>query len=333
MDAVIVEKTGNISDKPLQIVSYAEKYKNKQEWFRANIDHYIHRSTFGGLTSEYSSRDTDLQVLYGVYNNEFPLSWFSHITDPLSAKAEKHKAFPAKIRPVTILRSIIDLLLGEYPRRPFVYNVQNIGETGYNRYMEQMRLTAQKSLTNIFINEALQSLKEQGQQLSPEQLQQLEQQPPIPEEVKAEFISSYKDIIAIKGQKWLKRTIRESEVRQKQHKMFKDWLIVGEGYSYKSVENGKIVYKRISPLSISYDQSMVSEFVEDAEWVVCREWWTLSEITDRFYHSLKQVHHEKLQNDNLFNSPQSFYSQYRGLWAENFNKIPVYHVQYLVLVP
>jgi len=328
MDAVIVEKTGNISDKPLQIVSYAEKYKNKQEWFRANIDHYIHRSTFGGLTSEYSSRDTDLQVLYGVYNNEFPLSWFSHITDPLSAKEEKHKAFPAKIRPVTILRSNIDLLLGEYPRRPFVYNVQNIGETGYNRYMEQMRLTAQKSLTNIFINEALQSLKEQGQQLSPEQLQQLEQQPPIPEEVKAEFISSYKDIIAIKGQKWLKRIIRESEVRQKQHKMFKDWLIVGEGYSYKSVENGKIVYKRISPLSISYDQSMVSEFVEDAEWVVCREWWTLSEITDRFYHSLKQVHHEKLQNDNLFNSPQSFYSQYRGLWAENFNKIPVYHVQW-----
>ncbi len=328
MDAVIVEKTGNISDKPLQIVPYAEKYKNKQEWFRANIDHYIHRSTFGGLTSEYSSRDTDLQVLYGVYNNEFPLSWFSHITDPLSAKEEKHKAFPAKIRPVTILRSNIDLLLGEYPRRPFVYNVQNIGETGYNRYMEQMRLTAQKSLTNIFINEALQSLKEQGQQLSPEQLQQLEQQPPIPEEVKAEFISSYKDIIAIKGQKWLKRIIRESEVRQKQHKMFKDWLIVGEGYSYKSVENGKIVYKRISPLSISYDQSMVSEFVEDAEWVVCREWWTLSEITDRFYHSLKQVHHEKLQNDNLFNSPQSFYSQYRGLWAENFNKIPVYHVQW-----
>ena len=94
------------------------------------------------------------------------------------------------------------------------------------------------------------------------------------------------------------------------------------------MENGKIVYKRISPLSISYDQSMVSEFVEDAEWVVCREWWTLSEITDRFYHSLKQVHHEKLQNDNLFNSPQSFYSQYRGLWAENFNKIPVYHVQW-----
>ena len=68
--------------------------------------------------------------------------------------------------------------------------------------------------------------------------------------------------------------------------------------------------------------------MEDAEWVVCREWWTLSEITDRFYHSLKQVHHEKLQNDNLFNSPQSFYSQYRGLWAENFNKIPVYHVQW-----
>lgn len=331
MDAVKVDHTpGQRAEKQLQVVSYNEKVKNNKEWFRNNIDDFISRSRFGSGQSinGTSTRDTDMQTLYGVYNNEFPVEWFSHITNPLSATDPKHTKFPAKIRPVTILRTNIDLLLGEYPRRPFVYNVENMGDTGYSRYMEEMKNTANQYFQQVFVQEALAQAQAMGQELTPEQVAQIEKDPGIPEQIKLNFKASYKDNMAIKGQRWLRRIIRQHEVRQKQHKMFKDWTIVGEAYSYKGLRANSVVYKRVSPLCISYDESDISDFIEDYDWVVCREEYSLSEVVDTFYETLKENDLKDLEDSSMYRSPQAFYSHYRGLWGGDMNKIPVYHVQW-----
>lgn len=317
----------NWTDRPLQTVAWSKKNK---DWFINNVDHYIKRSNFSSHDSpvDGSSKRRDLNVLYDVYNNKFPLTWFSHITNPLSSTNEKYKNFPAKVRPVSILRTNIDLLLGEWPRRPYIYNVENLGDSGYNRFTDGMKQTAQAHLTQQFVQAALQQAQAQGQQLSEEQMQQLQQDPGIPEEVKAEFQVSYKDAMAIKGQKWLRKIIRSKEVKQKQHKMFKDWLIAGEAYSYKGIVNDSLVYSRISALNLEYDMSENTIFVEDGEWVVNREYRVLSDIVDQFYESLKEENIKTLEQNTIYSNAPAFYEYLGSQWAGTRNRIPVYHVQW-----
>src|SRR5678815_1052179 len=104
--------------KPMQRLKWNEKIKNKKEYFKRSADYYINLSSF---RFSASTRERDIDLLYQVYNNEFPKKWFAHITDPLNAKNPNHKKYPGKIRRMSFLRTNIDLLLGEYPRRPFVY--------------------------------------------------------------------------------------------------------------------------------------------------------------------------------------------------------------------
>lgn len=317
------KQRGAISQ-PLQILSEAEK---TEDWYKDNIEFRISRAGFMG-SSSMAEAGKDLRLLYEVYNNKFPLKWFDHITNPLSAKVEAHKSFPAKIRPVTILRTNIDLLLGEYPRRPFVYNVENLGESGYNQYTQRLQKQIEDNLTQWFINATLNEMKASGQQLTPEQMQQLQQNPPVPEDIKKEFGTTYKDAIAIKGQKWLRRAIREKNVKKKLHKMFKDWLIAGQCYSYKGVSNEELEYERISPLNLRFDKSSDSDFIEDGEWVVCRRMNTVADIVDRFYSKLTEKNHKFLDNQNWYGTPMAMYDGLSSFYGEDGNKVPLYHVQW-----
>lgn len=319
-----IDNTGNSGQRPLQVIPYSEK---TPEWYVSNANYYISKTNF--FSGNGTSSRKDLYTLYNVYNNQFPLSWFAHITNPLSAKKAENKAFPAKIRPVTILRPNIDLMLAEFRHRPFEYNIENLGDSGYSAYMQKMGDAAKQNLTDHFMQEVLQQAQDSGQQLTPEQMQQLQQEPPLPEQVKEEFQGSYKDALAIKAQKWLNRTVRGHKVRSKQGKMFKDYLIAGEAYSYKAVENDQLIYKRVSPLNIDYSISESEDFVEDGEWVVHREFLTLSDVVDQFYAVLKEENLKKLESDYHYGTPSKFYNfMSLGLNEDTINKVPVYHVQW-----
>lgn len=311
--------------RPVQTIAWSQK---TEEWFKWNVNYYIQKACFN-FGMETGNRK-DLRTLYDVYNNQFPLTWFEHITDPLSAKKAEHKRWPAKVRPVTILRTNIDLLLGEYPRRPFVYNVSNLGESGYSRYMDKMNQQAQATMTEHFIRAALEEMQAQGQELTEEQLEKLRTDPPVPAQVKQEFMSSYKDEMAIKGQKYLRRQIREQDIRRKFHAMFKDWLITGECYSYKGIENESLVYRRVSPMCIDYDKSHSSDYIEDGEWVVYRDMLVLSDIVDRYYMFLKEQNLKDLEKGYYYSSPTALYD-YLKSGITNYdarNKVPVFHVQW-----
>lgn len=321
-----LESKPAMNSRPIQILPYTEK---TPDWYIQNGEFYITKSQLFTLPGTGTAKNArDLSVLYNVYNNKFPLDWFTHITDPLSAKKEQHKAFPAKIRPVTILRTNIDLLLGEYPRRPFIYNVENLGESGYNSYVDGMKKEAEQALTEHFIQAALQEMQAQGQELNDEAIQKLQQDPPVPEQVKADFKASFKDLLAIKGQRWLRRIIREAEVRRKLHKCFKDWLIAGEVVTYKSIENGQLVYRRLNPMQYWEIKSAAEDYGEDGEASVYVDWLTLSDVVDRYYEDLSRENHESLERKYQYASPTAFYNRLSTIYTDqgNAGKIPVYHV-------
>lgn len=323
-DAIKVEEHKNTGVRPVQILPYSQKDK---DWYISNANHILAKSRFG--MGDSTSHKKDYETLYGVYNNEFPMKWFDHITDPLSATKKEHKNFPAKIRPVNILRTNIDLLLGEFPRRPYTYNITNLGDSGYNKFMEGMKEQAQSTLTEHFIQEALQQMQASGQEMTEEQMQQLQQQPPIPEEVKAEFVGSFKDTVTVKAQKWLRRIVKAEQVKKKHHRMFKDWLIAGEAYSYKAIENDKVVFRRVSPDAIDFDKSHDTELIEDGQWVVHRRMSTMSEIVDRHFMTLNEEHLKDMEKNSGYSTPDGFYGHIQGVWGKDSgDRIPEYHVQW-----
>lgn len=307
------ESTNSSTGKPLQIISWSQKIANKGKWFEESAEAYIAQSRFkDGMGTMNGGRD--LSVLFGVYNSKFPLDWFKHHTDPLSATDAKHKNFPAKIRPINILRTNLDLLMAEYPRRPFTYQVTNLSEDAYSTYTDELNKKLEANLTQHFQMQLTQELMQQGlltvdgKPVSEEAQKQVEQQMQaleLPVQVKEQFQASYKDKLAIKGQKYLKRTLKENYVRSKWGKGFKYWLITGEVRSYKTVEFGELEYEIISPLNIDSDKSPDLDFIEDGEWAVCRKPLTVSDVVDKYYKDLAIKDVKDLEN-RAFDSPTTF---------------------------
>lgn len=310
--------------RPFQRLSWSEKMANDKEWFNKNADYYLSTSQFNGNSSAQMGNHQSLSELYGVYNNQFPMDWFSHITNPLSARDPKHKVFPAKVRPVSMLRTNIDLLLGEYPRRPFVYQVVNMGEDGYNSYLDQLTKGVQANLTQHFVKSFQMQAQAQGMPVDkipgPDQI-------PLPDQYKESFTESYKDAQAIRGQKWLRRAVREYNIRSRHLEMFKDWLITGQAYSYKGIDHDTLIYERVSPLEFDYARSESTRDVEDSEWQIRRRTMSLADVASKFYDILTEDDWRKLESTSAYQSPMAFYTYL----TERYNtyrrgEIPVYHI-------
>jgi len=318
------ESRKQINGKPLQMLSWSEKQAKDKEYFKNTANYYISQGVNGRNSLDGGLRG-ELKTFYDVYNNQIPTKWFDHVTDPLSAKDPKHKSFPAKIRPTNILRTNIDQLLSEWMRRPFKYRVENIGEDGYNRYTEELNKALTENITQHFLAEFAQQLIAQG--ASEEDIQNIDPASiPLPQEVKDKFQGSYKDKIAVQAQKWLQRALQEFKIKRILHKSFKDWIIAGEGASYKGIHNGELIYNRLSPLYLNFDKSPDTDFVEDGEWATYTYYMTASDIVDLFYHDLTETELKTLERQASTKSPSAFYSYLEGLYTENSNKIPVHSV-------
>lgn len=317
------QSTTVATGRPLQRIDWADKVKDERQWFKNNVEYYISLSNFNFDGTGPTRKD--LRLLYQVYNNQFPSRWFTHITDPLSARNPNHKKFPAKIRPVTILRTNIDLLMGEYPKRPFVYQVTNLGEDGYNRYTDALKQKTVENVTQHFVAAFQQEALAKGTPTN--QIPGLDEIE-LPPAMKERFNSTYKDALAIKGQRWLKRAMKEYRIREEFLRMFKDWLIAGRSCSFKAIRHGTFFYERISPLNLDYDKSPDAIYIEDAEWAVCRRLYTLSDIVDWFYEQLKDEQLHDLENRSQYKSPIAFYQYLQETYDRDTftGKIPVYHV-------
>jgi hypothetical protein len=300
--------------KPIQRTSFAEKVANNFKLCRDTIDYYISNSDlrFGNIQSKSEVID-----YYNVYNNKLPEKWFGFVTNPLSTENEAHKNFPARIRKMNILRTNIDLLLGEFLRRPFAYAVENKSEDAYNSYVEQRMQVIQQSIHSAFVN----SLVEQGVELegAPEDV-------PLPEKAIEEFDGNYLDAVAVKAQKYLNIVKEDEGIYEKLVDMFKDYLIAGDTVSYKEIYNDKLNYHRVSPVNFDCDKSPHVKYYRKGEWAVHRQLWTASDVADRFYEELKEKDYKSMETSYNFQSLYTFAESLNDIAKTNY--VEVIHCAY-----
>ena len=116
--------------------------------------------------------------------------------------------------------------------------------------------------------------------------------------------------------------------------MMKDWLIVGEIYSYRGVINEDLFYERVSPLDIDYDKGPDNEYVEDGTWATRRKYMLAPDIVSQFWRELKEYDIDELEEMDSNTAFTSTY--YNTLFGNTYRteedlrrvKISVYHVNF-----
>lgn len=307
--------------KPLQALSLSEKQKKDSDghskWGKENVEFFIDCTDF----STRDGRKEQILKNYQIYNNKLPEEWFHYVTNPLNSKREEFKNFPARIRPYNILRPNVDLYMGEFIKKAFTFQVINLSEDAFNYHQEKLGKALYQNVYQRYINELNELGIDTGEESEEVQL---------PQEVEENFNKKYQDIRAKKGQDRLEALEGEKNFFHLYKRLFLDYIIAGEAYTYKDVSRGDLDYERVSPLDIDFGIAPDKEYVEDADWVVRRKICSAADVVDKFYDNVKfkKEHLDYLDKDTdyRFNSREDFFNRLIGEEENLSESVVLYHV-------
>ncbi len=250
---------------PIQTISYNEKIAKDNQWGKTNIKAFINLASFSN-----SSYKVYMKKLYDYYNGVVDPKDYESFIAPYG---KTRTGSPNQVKNYPIIKPKIDLLRGEFAKRPDNFTVVVTNGDVINRKTEELNQKLNQSIEQLFIN----TLNEQGIDTGiPSQETQ------TPEYIVKEFESTYRDKRAISGQhalSFLKKYLRLEEHFDLQ---FLDFLVAGETYSFRDVISNENVYECVNPLDMDFDKDPDIQFVEDADWVCRRKYMTVSGIVDYF---------------------------------------------------
>lgn len=312
--------------RPTLKVPLSKKIAKNFEYSRTVMDYYIGASFFFDDVSRSTSGGRDLRLLYEAYNLHLPDDYFHYVTNPLNSTRKESRNWPARMRSYSIIRPNIDFLEGEYEKRPFNFLVKVNNPDSVNTLQDQQYQEILKNLEQLFINQ-LNAQKFDTKQPSEEV--------EIPDKIKKKYVSNWKDERAIEGEAALNVIIDDLALEEVFKRIFKDWLIAGEVYSFKGVRGNELIYERVSPLDIDYDKAPDKEYIEDGQWCVRRMFLTASDVIDNWYDELKAADIEIIENtpgDYSFRSvSQNAQLALRSDEDLKRTKIQAYHVTWKYL--
>jgi len=311
--------------KPDLRVSDRVKYADDYEHTKQVVDYFVESAWFQDQTTSNSGNYRDMYILYDAYNTFLPEENFNYITNPLNSSRADRASFPARIRPYSIIRPNVDLLLGEWDKRPFNYTVVVTSNDVMSKAEKHIQSAVVGALEQMFINE----MNQQGMATGVPS-----QEVEIPADIKAKKQQGFKDARAERAQNVIDRARRENYLDQEWKRMFKDWIIVGEVYSFRGVMNDDLFYERVSPLDIDYDKAPDNEYVEDGAWVVRRKYMLPSDIVSQFWKELEEYDIDELEEMDSTTTFSSTY--YNTLFGNTYRteedlkrtKIPVFHCNF-----
>ena len=262
---------------PKQKIPRSRKTK---DWAKDCIRAFINRSSFSTSTKH------TLQTYYEAYNGNLREADYNYVTNPYNSEAWSKKNFPARLRNYNILKPVVDLLLGEKAKRPLAYQVVVRNADISSRYDKFRKKQIEEYMQQLIINEANAAGIETG--MPSEEL-------PVPEEHMEQVLQNYRDSRAIIGQEVLNYLFDWLTMEDLVQKLFFDWLVAGECYTYKDVCMNDVEYSVVSPLDIDFEKGPDVDYIEDADWVVRRQIMSVNQVVDRFYDVLAPKDIDRLE--------------------------------------
>jgi hypothetical protein len=276
-------------NKPEKKVLYREKVKDDFAYCKDWIKWCISASRWHATSiTSYNGMNINAAALYEIANGRIPADWFKQVTNAFNYGDGKE--LPAKIDDFNLVYPSLQYLEGKKIEllSLFNYQVENMSSEFATKQQEELNKFTQEELLKVFNED--EDAAQGGVEL---------------EKKTKEFLLSYKDNKALRGQDILDVIIREEDFKEKIIECFRHWNIVGEAIMYMNVEDDRINILPISPLYVS--QSKISydfknRYLQDQDWICVRYYWSSSEILDKFRYTFTDKQIDELEHEGNHNS-------------------------------
>jgi len=284
---MITTETAASVGMPKHRITRAQKNADNKHWYKANLDFLDKRSFsqvgFNGYG--FDTFDTNgvsdykrMKVNYDLFNNIINIRDFEYVIRPFGAQSGE---LPANFVNRDIISPKIKVLLGMEMKRPFSWKVMAVNEEATTRREEQEF----KMIQDYVIQEIMKPIRAgieqkklaelQGQEPTPEQVQQIQQQieqetnAMTPEEVRRYMQREHQDPAEALAHQLLEYLVQKENVATKFNQGFKHLCISAKEIFWVGILNGEPAMSVINPLYFDYDKSPDQEFIEEGEWAVC----------------------------------------------------------------
>ena len=323
-----------------QRVSRAEKEKNDKQWYKDKLellDTFSIKTTsgFGNKSSEYHR----LKVNYDLFNNILDTEDFEYVTKPFG---EDVGELPAKLVNRDILSNKIKSILGMEQRRGFEYRVYAVNSDATSRREQEEFGRIREFVVNSIMlpleQQLAQEAQEQieGQELSPEQLQEIQAQVAerleamTPDEVKLYMEREYQDPAEAMNSQLLSYLILKTNAKRKFTHGFKHVALGAKEVYWVGENNGHPDFKVCNLLRFNYDKSSDQEFIEDGEWATYENRMTPSEVVAFFgdeltNEELDTIYEEMYSYENIPMEDDIFDFSKDSSIEEERNTVRVFH--------
>lgn len=257
--------------------------KKTEEWQKQCVDYIIGmgESTSGGQTR---SRFEELQTYYNLYNGIFDEKDLKAVTNPFKVE----EGFPATPQNMNVIRSRIDLLIGEETKRPDAIRIVRTSDSAASELQE----TSKNMLIQYVMATIMSGMSEEEAIAYQQGLESGEIMPP--ESIAKYMQRDHKDIaenIAYHAISYLKQQLN---LNNEFLLGWKDALIAGMEVYYVGIQNEDPYMERVNPLYFAFDKSPDLQFIEDGDWACRRMRLSYTDIYDRFYDKLDESQLDKL---------------------------------------
>lgn len=232
---------------PNQAIPMSQK---TADWKKRTIDAYLNM-----VDTVTTRKKQYLQRMYDYYNGILYPEDYLYVMRPYG---KERRNFPSKMRNYPIIKSTIDVLLGEKTKRPFNYSVISLNQDAVDR-REQAKM-------DFFMSKVEQAVVSNINQVVPTGVQT--EAPDLSQNMQEMFERSYVDNMAVLGQHSLNYIIQEQEVHDKLQKEWFHFLVSGECFSERVVREDNVCYEPLNPLDVDYDLDPDLEFIEDSDWCI-----------------------------------------------------------------
>lgn len=291
-------------------VHVSEADKNKKDYLRSNIDHWIAVSV---------REKGHITKLRNYYNGVRDTDDFLYLTENFGLGS------PSKLRFTPLIKPRIDALLGKLLVEDTKYRVTCVDDKTIDLAMQERKqkyLTEFKQSIETFIQTVAKAVEKEQQPTQPAILTS------TLEKVQKRYFSNYTSDLEIAAQDLLNYFGRSAKMglKQKLKQLILDLLITGECYYrvYHTRVGSDPILEVIKPENIFYSKNTNDQDLRNVEAVVHREYLTRKYILQKYGKFM-----DKSQLEELFGSDSSAqtYSKYISTDVENYTTYNPYKTQ------
>lgn len=316
-----------------------QKRANDFKWYKEKADSYEieHNSTRSGnntVIDEYRR----MKVNYDLFNNILNLSDFEYVCQPFGAEQGE---LPAEMVNRDISSYRIKALLGMEIKRPFGYKMLAINPEATTRKEEEKfkkirEYVIEMSLAPLRAEIEAKEMAQQGEEPSPQQIQEIEQRiekelaEKTPDHVRKYMKRKHQDPAEVQGHQILEYLKKKLKLNKKFNDGWKHALLSAYEVYWVGIVNGHPTVKVVNPIRFTCDMSPDLDFIEEGEFAIAEYRMPPSEVVKSFDLTDKEIDdiYQKYQHRiNQINNENFFGDNYDAFY-EDTNTISVKHIQF-----